>query len=127
MSPPPYRKEDKIYQAESAVKAAEDLVTSSRSSFDLCSARCLREVARFKAEKAADMKRTVLDYITLQIEFNRKMEETWTKLVPELEGVSLGGGKSGLMMDSLGDPGGEPMTLMVTVWSGFEGGTMEAI
>ena len=63
-------------------------------------------MARFKAEKAADMKRTVLDYITLQIEFNRKMEETWTKLVPELEGVSLGGGEVGVNDGFVGGPGG---------------------
>ena len=37
------------------------------------------------------MKKTVLDYINLQIEFNKRMEETWTKLVPKLEGVSVEG------------------------------------
>ena len=35
----------------------------------------MREVDRFKRETAEDMRRTVLEYIQLQVEYNKKMEE----------------------------------------------------
>mmetsp|Transcript_11063 Transcript_11063/g.22693 ORF Transcript_11063/g.22693 Transcript_11063/m.22693 type:complete len:418 (+) Transcript_11063:2-1255(+) len=85
-------KEDKAVAADAAVKASEDALATSEQEFKVCSERCLREVTRFKEEKAVDMRRVVLDYINLQIEYNKKMEETWTSLVPQLEGVNVGGG-----------------------------------
>jgi len=87
-------KEEKVVAAEAAVKASEEALAASEQEFKGCSKRCLREVARFKEEKAVDMRKTVLDYINLQIEYNKRMEETWTALVPQLEGVSVGSGGS---------------------------------
>ncbi|GMI31985.1 hypothetical protein TrRE_jg5157 [Triparma retinervis] len=82
-------KEDKVVSAEAALAASEEALAASSDDFKVCSSRCLREVARFKEEKAVDMRKTVLDYINLQIEYNKKMEETWTNLVPQLEGVNV--------------------------------------
>jgi hypothetical protein len=46
-------------------------------------------VDRFKREKAEDMRRTVLDYINLQVEYNKRMEHVWATLIPQLERVQL--------------------------------------
>ena len=69
-----------------------------------------------QTEKAADMKKTVLDYINLQIEFNKRMEETWTKLVPQLEGVSVEGGGEG------GEGGGDDRVRSTSELKGGKGG-----
>eukprot|EP00518_Triparma_eleuthera_P005059 CAMPEP_0182465218 /NCGR_PEP_ID=MMETSP1319-20130603/9062_1 /TAXON_ID=172717 /ORGANISM="Bolidomonas pacifica, Strain RCC208" /LENGTH=391 /DNA_ID=CAMNT_0024664911 /DNA_START=24 /DNA_END=1195 /DNA_ORIENTATION=- len=82
-------KEDKVAAATALVEAAGAALELEKSTYEATAARCLREVERFKREKADDMKKTVLDYINLQVEFNKRMEETWSKLVPQLEGVSV--------------------------------------
>ena len=88
-------KEDKAAKAEAEMKAAQDAMSAAEQTFNQVSERLTREVERFKAEKAADMRKTVIDYINLQIEYNKKMESVWSKLIPQLENVNLGGGAAG--------------------------------
>jgi sorting nexin-1/2 len=85
-------KEDKVAQAEQGLKAAEEAAKVAQEDFETVDARVLREIERFKAEKAADMRKTVMDYINLQIAYNKRMEQVWQGLVPKLENVSVGGG-----------------------------------
>ena len=85
-------KEDKVLLAESAVNQSEEALEISKVDFETVSARVLKEVARFKKEKAADMKTCVMDYITLQIQYNKKMELIWEEMIPNLE---IGGGGDG--------------------------------
>jgi sorting nexin-1/2 len=47
-------------------------------------------VHRFKRSKADDMRKVVLDYVTLQIEFNKATEAQWAELVPEIESIQVG-------------------------------------
>lgn len=82
-------KEDKAYQAETALVRAKEDADHAREDFATVSQRVLREVDRFKREKADDMRRTVMDYIHLQITYNKRMEEVWAKLIPQLEQVQL--------------------------------------
>jgi len=72
-------------QAESALKISEEAVEHAKKDFETVSARVLNEVKRFKKDKAEDMKKTVMDYINLQIEYNKRMEEIWEKMIPSLE------------------------------------------
>ena len=46
---------------------------------------------RFKEEKLADFKRIAMDFVELQIEHNRKVEEAWSKLLPDLEAIGSSG------------------------------------
>jgi len=85
--------EAKAYSAEMSLKRARDAAELARDEFATVSQRVLREVDRFKREKADDMRKTVLDYINLQIEYNKKMEEVWGALVPQLEHVSVENGE----------------------------------
>lgn len=82
-------KEEKSYHADMMLEKAKEDAEIAREEFATVSQRVLREVDRFKREKADDMRRTVMDYIDLQIEYNRRMEEIWASLVPQLERVNL--------------------------------------
>jgi sorting nexin-1/2 len=79
--------EAKAYSLEMSTRRAQEAADMARDEFCACSQRVLREVDRFKREKAEDMRRTVLDYINLQVEYNKRMEEIWSALIPELEKV----------------------------------------
>jgi len=77
--------EGKAYTAELSLRRAQDAADAARDDFMTVGQRLLREVDRFKREKADEMRRTVTEYIELQIEHNRKMEDIWTALIPALE------------------------------------------
>ena len=70
-------KEDKVLLAEAALKQSEEAVVVAKKDFETVTARVLAEVKRFKKDKADDMKKTVMDYIQLQIDYNKRMEEIW--------------------------------------------------
>ena len=81
--------EAKAYAAEMSLQRGQAAADAARDDFMAVSQRVLREVDRFKREKAEDMKRTVYQYIEMQIEYNRKMEKIWAELIPLLENVPL--------------------------------------
>lgn len=81
--------EAKAYAAEMALRRSQEAADLAREDFTIVSQRVLREVDRFKREKAEEMRRTVLDYINLQVEYNKRMEEIWATLIPQLERVQL--------------------------------------
>ena len=81
--------EAKAYTVEMSLRRAHEACEAAKDDFATVSQRVLREVDRFKREKAEDMRRTVLDYINLQVEYNKRMEEVWSALIPKLESVQL--------------------------------------
>ena len=81
--------EAKAYAAEMSLQRGQAAADAARDDFMAVSQRVLREVDRFKREKAEDMKRTVYQYIEMQILYNRKMETIWADLIPVLENVPL--------------------------------------
>lgn len=81
--------EAKAYAAEMSLRRAQEGSQVGQEDFAAVSQRVLREVDRFKREKAEEMRRTVLDYINLQVDYNKKMEEIWAGLIPQLERVQL--------------------------------------
>ncbi len=81
--------EAKAYATEMSLRRAQDAAEVAREDFASVSQRVLREVDRFKRESTEDMRRTVLEYIQLQVEYNKKMEQIWSNLVPQLERVQL--------------------------------------
>ena len=90
--------ESKAYAAEMSLRRAQEASEVARDDFAAVSQRVLREVDRFKREKAEDMKRTVLDYINLQVEYNRRVEEIWAALLPQLERVQLDSNSNAIPM-----------------------------
>jgi sorting nexin-1/2 len=81
--------EAKAYGTEMSLRKAQENAELVREDFASVSQRVLREVDRFKRETAHDMRRTVLEYILLQVEYNKKMEQIWATLIPQLERVQL--------------------------------------
>lgn len=81
--------EAKTYATEMSLRRSQEAAEAAREDFATVSQRVLREVDRFKREKAEDMRKTVLDYINLQVEYNKRMEEIWATLIPQLEEVQL--------------------------------------
>ena len=88
--------EAKAYGAEMSLKRGEAAADGARDSFATVSQRVLREVDRFKREKGDEMRRVVLDYITLQIDYNRRMEQVWADLLPKLETLQTFSGGNGV-------------------------------
>jgi len=89
-------KEEKSYIADMSLMRAQEESEAAREEFAAVSQRLLREVDRFKRDKADDMRRTVMDYINLQIDYNRKMEDVWANLIPQLEQVQLESNSGGI-------------------------------
>eukprot|EP00594_Rhizosolenia_setigera_P018584 CAMPEP_0178956640 /NCGR_PEP_ID=MMETSP0789-20121207/10404_1 /TAXON_ID=3005 /ORGANISM="Rhizosolenia setigera, Strain CCMP 1694" /LENGTH=461 /DNA_ID=CAMNT_0020638667 /DNA_START=81 /DNA_END=1466 /DNA_ORIENTATION=+ len=87
-------KEEKSYMADMALLQTQEETERAREDFATVSQRVLREVDRFKREKADDMRATVMDYIQLQIEYNQNMEGVWANLIPQLEQVQIGDPKN---------------------------------
>lgn len=81
--------EAKAYTIEMSLRRAQESCQAAQEDFASTSQRVLREVDRFKREKADDMRRTVLDYINLQVDYNKRMEQVWGNLIPQLEQVEL--------------------------------------
>ena len=98
--------EAKAYGAEMSLKRGEAAADGARDSFATVSQRVLREVDRFKREKGDEMRRVILDYITLQIDYNRRMEEVWADLLPKLETLQTFSGGNGVGDGDGGSRGG---------------------
>ena len=81
--------EAKAYTVEMSLRRSQEACQAAQEDFAAVSQRVLREVDRFKREKAEDMRRTVLDYINLQVDYNKRMEQVWGTLIPQLEQVQL--------------------------------------
>ena len=81
--------EAKAYSVEMSLRRAQEAAEVARDDFAATSQRVLREVDRFKRESTEDMRLTVLEYIRMQVEYNKKMEEIWATLIPQLERVQL--------------------------------------
>eukprot|EP00578_Thalassiosira_sp_NH16_P011384 CAMPEP_0181115478 /NCGR_PEP_ID=MMETSP1071-20121207/21452_1 /TAXON_ID=35127 /ORGANISM="Thalassiosira sp., Strain NH16" /LENGTH=567 /DNA_ID=CAMNT_0023199685 /DNA_START=78 /DNA_END=1781 /DNA_ORIENTATION=+ len=77
--------EGRAYSTEMSLQRYQAAANVAQEEYAECSQRVLREVDRFKREKAEEMKVVVLDFITLQIEVERAMEKVWGELVPKLE------------------------------------------
>ena len=86
--------EAKAYGAEMSLKRGEAAADVARDEFATVSQRVLREVDRFKREKGDEMKHVVLDYVSAQIEYNRKMEQLWANLLPQLECLAVDSDKA---------------------------------
>ncbi|CAM9663012.1 unnamed protein product, partial [Phaeothamnion confervicola] len=82
-------KEAVLQQHEAASQAAVDALEEAKADYEKVSERVIREFRRFKMEKAADMKKIILDYVNIQVAFTQKAPETWQALIPQIEAMEL--------------------------------------
>ncbi len=80
-------KEEKLSVARDALSTAQATMEIAKGEFEQVTTRLLREFERFLVEKSHDLKKIMLDYVNIQIEYARKIEANWTELVTELEGM----------------------------------------
>ena len=97
--------EARAYSTEMSLQRYHAAANVSREGYAECSQRVLREVDRFKREKAEEVKCVVLDFILLEIEVNRAVERAWGELVPRLEGSGAWTEDAGKIDDATGSAG----------------------
>lgn len=93
--------EAKAYGAELSLQRGEQAAEVARNEFATVSQRVLREVDRFKREKGEEMRHVILQYINLQIAYNKEMEKVWAELLPKLEAVQPDASKDGLSQNAV--------------------------
>uniref|UniRef100_A0AAV1V8U6 Uncharacterized protein n=1 Tax=Peronospora matthiolae TaxID=2874970 RepID=A0AAV1V8U6_9STRA len=64
----------------------------ARLADDIVTERVLREVERFRREKLVDFKHIILDYIQMQIEYSKKVEDEWQEVIPKLAAIQVENG-----------------------------------
>ncbi|CAM9193933.1 unnamed protein product [Hapterophycus canaliculatus] len=89
------RQQERVVAAEEAVAASTTALDKARSQYEEVSDRVVREFARFRRDKASDMKKIILDYVNLQVEATKKQEEAWQALIPHIEAMELEGSGDG--------------------------------
>nr|CCA18803.1 sorting nexin putative [Albugo laibachii Nc14] len=80
---------EKFQLAGIDVVKAQERVDNAKLEYDVVTERVLREVKRFKEQKAIDFKRIVLDYIHLQIAYSQRVEKEWEQVVPKLANIQI--------------------------------------
>jgi sorting nexin-1/2 len=81
--------EPKVPAAQTALETAEADEAKAAELLKLVTGRLFGEVGRFKRAKAEDMRKIVLDYVQLQVEYNKQMEQQWAELVPSIEAIPV--------------------------------------
>eukprot|EP00904_Undaria_pinnatifida_P001523 jgi/Undpi1/11371/HiC_scaffold_30.g13668.m1 len=82
-------RKDRVDAAASAANASAKTLEEARRQYEEVSGRVVREFARFRRDKAADMKKIILDYVNVQVEATKKQEEVWQALIPHIEAMEL--------------------------------------
>ena len=80
-------KEHKAAKAREDWTAAQDASETARRHFERVSETFFREVGNFKGQKVQDFRAMLLDFIQLQIDHSKKVEEDWTRVLPVLEEI----------------------------------------
>ncbi|CBN79716.1 Sorting nexin 1 [Ectocarpus siliculosus] len=88
-------RQDRVAAAEDAVATSTTALDKARRQYEEVSDRVVREFARFRRDKAADMKKIILDYVNVQVEATKKQEEAWQALIPHIEAMELEGSGEG--------------------------------
>eukprot|EP00941_MAST-03F_sp_MAST-3F-sp1_P004895 g4895.t1 len=78
---------NKIKQAEETIAQAKKKQKAAKAELDMVDERVQKEIQRFKAEKLVDLRQIVLEYVRNQIEYQKKVEATWKRLLPEFDTV----------------------------------------
>ena len=78
--------EGRAVAAEGAIQRAREDVDKARQALEVVTARVTRELQRFKALRAAELRRAIASYVALQAEHSAALRDQWAELLPDLEG-----------------------------------------
>ena len=77
--------EGRAVAAEGAIQRAREDVDKARRALEVVTARVTRELQRFKALRAAELRRAIASYVALQAEHSAALRDQWAELLPDLE------------------------------------------
>ena len=80
-------KEEKAAALAKELTEAEEAANLAKAEYEEVAARVDAEMGRFQAEKLADFKRMVTDFIKLQIEYSSQTQAAWRELLPRLQEI----------------------------------------
>jgi len=83
--------EMKVSAAEQSVNLAIEKARQAKEVYEIVSARVIREVEKFQSEQAEDIRKLVVDYVTLQIEANKRINQQWQVLLPTVSSKNAAG------------------------------------
>jgi sorting nexin-1/2 len=81
--------EGRAVAAEGAIQRAREAVETAKQALEVVTARVTRELQRFKALRAAELRYAITGYCSLQAEHHAALQEEWAALLPGLEANSL--------------------------------------
>jgi sorting nexin-1/2 len=81
--------EAKAFGVETSLQRKQTEAESMREEYEIVSQRLLREFDRFKREKVGVMKQTIVNFTKIQIAYNRRMEQNFVNLLPQLESIQI--------------------------------------
>ena len=77
--------EGRAVAAEGAIQRAREDVDKARQALEVVTARVTRELQRFKALRAAELRRAIASYVALQAEHAAALRDQWAELLPDLD------------------------------------------
>jgi len=77
----------KVAAADEELRAVSAQVEKAKEECDVVTRRVFEEIERFKCEKLVDFKAIVQDYVQMQIEYNKRVEDAWREVLPTLQGL----------------------------------------
>ena len=81
--------EGRAVAAEGAIQRAREDVDKARQALEVVTARVTRELQRFKALRAAELRRAIASYVALQAEHSAALRDQWAELLPYLDAGAL--------------------------------------
>ena len=81
--------EGRAVAAEGAIQRAREDVDKARRALEVVTARVTRELQRFKALRAAELRRAIASYVALQAEHSAALRDQWAELLPDLDAGAL--------------------------------------
>lgn len=81
----PTPSDEKLNKAEADLHAAMSAADTAQKDLANVSKRVMREIERFKVWMHEKIRETIQNFVQVEIEYNKKMEDTWKNLAPYLE------------------------------------------
>mmetsp|Transcript_15677 Transcript_15677/g.24400 ORF Transcript_15677/g.24400 Transcript_15677/m.24400 type:complete len:403 (+) Transcript_15677:91-1299(+) len=78
-------KEEKFYHTQGVLRRVQEESEIALNNYNAINQRVMREMDRFKRETEVQMKKIIREYVALQAEYYKKIEDIWSVLIRTLE------------------------------------------
>lgn len=82
-------KEKEAVSKKDAAEKANMRVQSIKTDYESLTIQFLAEFSRFKVQKSCDIHNVIVNFATIEAEFNQKSELFWSSVLPNLQSVEL--------------------------------------